>query len=75
MVALNVIIRLRIEARTTSKEFVMTSLIYRYWGKAKPASEDAAPFHLLPFHCLAVAVLHGAGKYDARFQLKSTSWR
>lgn len=53
----------------------MTSLIYRYWGKAKPASEDAAPFHLLPFHCLAVAVLHGAGKYDARFQLKSTSWR
>lgn len=35
----------------------MTSLIYRYWGKAKPASEDAAPFHLLPFHCLDVAAV------------------
>lgn len=30
---------------------------YRYWGKAKPAQEGAAPWHLLPYHSLDVAAV------------------
>lgn len=33
---------------------------YRYWGKAQPADDDQAAFHLLPFHCLDVAAVGAA---------------
>jgi CRISPR-associated endonuclease/helicase Cas3 len=32
-------------------------LFYKYWGKAKPSSENAAQHHLLPYHCLDVAAV------------------
>ena len=32
-------------------------LYWHYWGKAKPASEHSAPYHLLPYHCLDVAAV------------------
>lgn len=33
---------------------------YRYWGKAQPADDGQAAFHLLPFHCLDVAAVGAA---------------
>ncbi|MBP8214350.1 MAG: CRISPR-associated helicase Cas3' [Propionivibrio sp.] len=30
---------------------------FSYWGKAKPASEETAQYHLLPYHCLDVAAV------------------
>lgn len=30
---------------------------FRYWGKARPAENVTAPFHLLPYHCLDVAAV------------------
>ncbi|MDO9239284.1 MAG: HD domain-containing protein [Methylicorpusculum sp.] len=29
---------------------------YSYWGKAKPEGESGPAYHLLPYHCLDVAV-------------------
>ena len=33
------------------------SSCFSYWGKAKPASEEAEQYHLLPYHCLDVAAV------------------
>jgi len=33
------------------------SLIYRYWGKARPDDETGPAYHLLPYHCLDVAAV------------------
>lgn len=30
---------------------------FKYWGKAKPIGQEAAPYHLLPYHCLDVAAV------------------
>ena len=30
---------------------------WRYWGKARPANEHGAQYHLLPYHCLDVAAV------------------
>ncbi len=30
---------------------------FSYWGKAKPANEEAEQYHLLPYHCLDVAAV------------------
>ncbi len=38
-------------AKKTSEKF------YRYWGKANPAEEGGPAYHLLPYHCLDVAVV------------------
>ena len=34
--------------------------IFKYWGKAKPASDTGAQFHPLPYHCLDVAAVAAA---------------
>lgn len=35
-----------------------TPLYYRYWGKAKPNTDNEKPaYHLLPYHCLDVAAV------------------
>lgn len=33
----------------------MNHSYYRYWGKAKPATDDGPQYHLLPYHSLDVA--------------------
>lgn len=33
------------------------SIFFRYWGKARPPSGGAEPYHLLPYHCLDVAAV------------------
>lgn len=30
---------------------------FKYWGKARPLTEDIAQYHLLPYHCLDVAAV------------------
>jgi CRISPR-associated endonuclease/helicase Cas3 len=30
---------------------------FKYWGKARPPSGEAEPYHLLPYHCLDVAAV------------------
>lgn len=33
------------------------SILYRYWGKARPDIQNSAMCHLLPYHCLDVAAV------------------
>lgn len=35
----------------------MTSLLYKYWGKAHPPDDGGPAYHLLPYHCLDVAAV------------------
>ena len=36
---------------------VQRSDYFQYWGKAHKESEEGAPYHLLPYHCLDVAAV------------------
>lgn len=33
-----------------------TALYYKYWGKAKQEGGERSAYHLLPYHCLDVAI-------------------
>ena len=36
----------------------MTASYFKYWGKARPDSDQVGPcYHLLPYHCLDVAAV------------------
>ncbi|MBT9549144.1 MAG: CRISPR-associated helicase Cas3' [Candidatus Sericytochromatia bacterium] len=35
----------------------MTSLLYKYWGKAKPKDDNSPTYHLLIYHCLDVTAV------------------
>jgi len=47
-----------------------TNLIFRYWGKAKPASEEGAQWHPLPYHCLDVAAVAAVLVENSAYELK-----
>jgi len=44
---------------------------WRYWGKASAADNDSgAKYHLLPYHCLDVAIAEKVGRVR-----KCVGWR
>ena len=54
----------------TSPSAQSTTALWHYWGKARPATDADAPFHLLAYHCLDVAAV-GVAYLEAAPALRS----